>query len=98
MRSKDLVNWQPSSLNPVLRFSEEDKKIANTKFTTQQRERIALAENINNSDIDFCEYEGRTIINYSWGNQLGIEFLAEATYDGPVSQFLRGWFPHERTD
>ena len=23
---------------------------------------------INNSDIDLCEYRGKTIINYSWGN------------------------------
>ena len=48
--------------------------------------------NINNSDMDFCEYEGRVIINYSWGNQRGVEHLAEATYDGTVSQFLLGWY------
>ncbi|HNS19534.1 MAG TPA: hypothetical protein PKH24_03500 [Sedimentisphaerales bacterium] len=35
----------------------------------EQRQRIAKAKNINNSDIDFCQYEGRLVINYSWGNQ-----------------------------
>ena len=54
------------------------------------------AKNINNSDIDFCEYEGRLIINYSWGNQMGKEHLAEAVYKGSLQQFLRGWFPDDK--
>ena len=48
---------------------------------------------INNSDIDFCEFQGQTVINYSWGNQHGIEHLAEARHEGPVNDFLEGWFP-----
>ena len=32
------------------------------------------------------------IISYSWGNQQGIEFLAEAYYDGSLKQFLQGYF------
>ena len=82
VRSRDLIKWQSSSLNPVIRFSDEDKKIANQNFTPQQREEIAAAKNINNSDIDFCQYQDRLIINYSWGNQAGKEFLAEAFYKG----------------
>lgn len=49
--------------------------------------------NLNNSDIDFCEYHGELLINYSWGNQQGTEFLAEAVFPGTEKQFLRGWFP-----
>jgi len=56
------------------------------------RNQIIKAENINNSDIDFCEFNGRLIINYSWGNQHGKEFLAEAVYEGTLKQFLKGWF------
>lgn len=93
VRSKDLTVWTPSPLNPVLRHSEEDKKIANPKLTDEQRRMIANAKNINNSDIDFCEYRGRTILYYSWGNQQGVEFLAEASYAGSEASFLRGWFP-----
>ena len=93
VRSTDLVHWEPSPLNPVLKASPEDKQIANPKLTAEQRQRIAEARNINNSDIDFCPYEGRLVINYSWGNQQGVEFLAEAAYDGTVEEFLRGWFP-----
>jgi len=93
VRSRDLVTWQASPLNPVLRHAPEDKLIANPNLTGPQRTRIANAKNLNNSDIDFCEWQGRLVINYSWGNQQGIEHLAEAVYDGSEAQFLRGWFP-----
>ena len=93
VRSRDLIHWEASPLNPVLRASPEDKLIANPKLSDAQRTRIANATNLNNSDIDFCEWQGRLVINYSWGNQQGIEHLAEAVYDGMEAQFLRGWFP-----
>lgn len=93
VRSKDLIHWEPSPLNPVLRASEEDRKIANAKLSEEQRRRIATAVNRNNSDIDFCEYKGRLRITYSWGNQKGVEHLAEAVYEGSEAEFLRAWFP-----
>ncbi|MCY1719659.1 hypothetical protein OU798_04860 [Prolixibacteraceae bacterium Z1-6] len=93
VRSKNLKDWDLSPLNPVLKASEEDKMIANEKLPAKQRQRIEVAENRNNSDIDFCEYKGKLIINYSWGNQRGEEFLAEAYYEGTLKQFLKGWFP-----
>ncbi len=92
-RSRDLIHWESSPLNPVLFASPEDKQIANALLTPEQREHIAKAADVNNSDIDFCDYKGRLIINYSWGNQLGTEFLAEAKYAGSTAQFLQGWFP-----
>ncbi len=93
VRSKDLKNWEASPLNPVLRASAEDKKICNIGLNDKLKQEIALAENRNNSDIDFCEYQGKLVINYSWGNQTGEEFLAEAVYKGTMNQFLKGWFP-----
>jgi hypothetical protein len=96
VRSRDLVHWDASPLNPVLKASAEDKQIANPKLTAEERERIAKADNINNSDIDFCQYKGKLVINYSWGNQQGKEFLAQAEYDGTAEQFLTGWFPPAR--
>jgi hypothetical protein len=95
VRSKDLIDWQQSPLNPVLAASPEDKQIANETLSEAHRKRIADATNLNNSDIDFCEFEGRLIINYSWGNQQGVEHLAEAVYEGTEAAFLRGWFPEE---
>ena len=92
VRSKDLVHWESSPLNPVLRASNDDKKYANPNLTLEQRKKIADAKNINNSDIDFCEFNGKLIINYSWGNQQGKEFLAEAEFDGTLEEFLKSWF------
>ncbi len=93
VRSTDLINWEPSPLNPVLKASAEDKQIANKNLSEELLQKIAKAENRNNSDIDFCEFNNSLIINYSWGNQKGTEFLAEAKYNGSLEQFLKGWFP-----
>lgn len=96
VRSEDLIAWESSPLNPVLQFDEDDRKIANPKLTAEEREHIASATNINNSDVDLCEFGGKTVITYSWGNQNGVEFLAEAVYEGTLANFLRGWFPVDR--
>jgi alpha-L-fucosidase len=93
VRSKDLVKWESSPLNPVLKASSEDKNIACNNLPEEMRSKISGAVDCNNSDIDFCEYNGKLVINYSWGNQLGVEFLAEASYAGTTRQFLKGWFP-----
>jgi alpha-L-fucosidase len=93
VRSTDLVRWEASPLNPVLRASPEDKQIANPNLTAAQRAKVAGAVDRNNSDMDLCEFRGRTIITYSWGNQQGTEFLAEASYDGSLAAFFKGFFP-----
>jgi hypothetical protein len=95
VRSRDLIHWETSPLNPVLRASPEDKRIANPKLTPEERKRIAGAVNLNNSDVDLCEFEGKVVLYYSWGNQHGIEHLAEAVYDGTLASFLRGFFPKQ---
>ena len=76
-----------------MQFSDDDKRIANPKLTPAERERIAKAVNLNNSDVDFCEFQGKVVIYYSWGNQHGVEHLAEAVYEGTLESFLRGFFP-----
>jgi hypothetical protein len=76
-----------------MQYSGDDKKIANPNLTAEQRKQIAESTNVNNSDIDFCEFNGRLFINYAWGNQRGTEFLAEAVYEGTSTDFLTGWYP-----
>lgn len=93
VRSQDLVHWQSSPLNPIMEFSEEDKIIANPKLTASQRSLITQEVNINNSDVDLCEFDGRTIIYYCWGDQEGIDFLAYAVYEGTLDGFFLGYFP-----
>jgi alpha-L-fucosidase len=92
VRSKDLMHWETSPFNPVLKASPADKRIANPKLTVDQKEKIEGAVNLNNSDVDLCEFRGKTIITYSWGNQQGTEFLGEAVYDGTLASFLKGFF------
>ncbi|MDP6125779.1 MAG: hypothetical protein QGH20_08495 [Candidatus Latescibacteria bacterium] len=48
----------------------------------------APSEDINNSDIDFCEFEESMIIYYSWGSQRGEENLAHASYDGTLISWI----------
>lgn len=93
VRSKDLVRWESSPLNPVLQHSPEDQRIANPHLPPDQQKRVAEAVNLNNSDVDLCEFEGKVILYYSWGNQQGIEHLAEAQYEGTLEGFLKGFFP-----
>ena len=92
-RSKDFINWEYSPINPVLMYNEfEDKQIASPFLTPADRKRIEEALDTNNSDMEMCEYLGRTLIYYSWGDQRGTEFLAEAWYEGPMHEFLKSWF------
>ena len=91
-RSRDLSEWTYSPINPVLMYSEEDKLIANPFLTPHEQERIRRALDINNSDLELCEFNGRTILYYSWGNQHGIEFLAEAAFEGTMKEFLQSFF------
>ncbi len=93
VRSKDLITWERTPIHPFLMWGDEDKQIANPNFTEEQRKHIAEAENRNNSDFDYCEFEGKLVINYSWGNQRGLEFLAEARFDGTEKEFLAALFP-----
>ncbi|QEH39068.1 hypothetical protein OJF2_76800 [Aquisphaera giovannonii] len=93
VRSRDLARWEPSRFNPVLKASPEDKQVANPNLTEDQRAKVRQAADRNNSDMDLCEFRGKTIITYSWGNQQGTEFLAQAIHDGPEAAFFKAFFP-----
>ena len=98
LRSRDLAHWESSPLNPVMKLSSDDHKVAGSAqgLTPADRERIVQAANVCNSDVDLCEFEGKVVLYYCWGNQNGIEHLAEARYDGPLSSLLKGFFPVTR--
>jgi hypothetical protein len=92
VRSRDLARWEDSPRNPIMTMSAEDKRIATPRLTAEERALIAGATDINNSDVDLCEYRGKVVIMYSWGNQIGTEFLAQAEYGSTLSSFLQGFF------
>lgn len=93
-RTKDFQTWYVGHYNPFLMPSNEDKMLApNAADITQElQRRIQTAFNINNSDIDLCEFEGKTYINYTCGNQLGFYWICAAEYDGTEDAFLRSFF------
>lgn len=93
-RSRDLQEWEESPFNPVMAASVQDKQILNTVLTPEQQVRVSAAHDSDNSDIDFCEFQGKLLIDYCWGDQISTECLAEAQYDGTTAQFLEAWFPN----
>jgi len=94
-RSSDLIQWEKSPLNPVLRASEEDRKIANPNLSAEQRAWIAKKTDINNSDMYYVEYDGQVMIDYFWDDQTADPVgrgVGRAIYRGTETQFLHGWF------
>ncbi len=93
VRSKDLKEFELGITNPIMWPDDDDKKLMYPdKFTEQELDYIENAVNCNNSDFDMCYYDGKTVITYSWGNQLGKEFLALAEYDGTNEEFVESFF------
>lgn len=82
--------WANRTGDDHFRFADHETGLNTPAFA---KGRIVTAVNRNNSDIDFCEYKGRVVVNYSWGNQQGVEHLSEAVFDGTESEFLKAWFP-----
>lgn len=93
-RTKDFDTWEVGYYNPILMPGEEDRKISPYAydFTPEFLEQIRCGFISNNSDIDMCDWNGKTLIVYNVGNQLGFYYLAEAEYNGSVADFLEAYF------
>jgi len=50
-------------------------------------------EDINNSDVDLFEYEGKTYLYYATGNQADWGAVRVAQFDGPIRDFYQSHFP-----
>lgn len=94
-RTKDLEEWYVGLYNPFLIPDNDDKKISpNCTMEDLETfgEEVNVVMNINNSDVDMCDWNGKTYINYFVGNQLGSGYLADAIYDGTMEQLLESFF------
>lgn len=93
-RTKDFKDWYVGYYNPILMPSDDDRIITQhyTEITDAERERLKTAFNVNNTDLDICDWNGKTYINYLCGNQLGNYWMAEAICDMPLADFLRSYF------
>jgi len=90
-RTRDFDTWYLSKYNPFLMPSNEDKLIS-PHMTGLDKNWVKTVCNINNSDVDMCEYNGETVILYNTGNQLGDYYLAEARSSLSLADFLESWF------
>lgn len=94
-RTRDFTEWEIGVHNPVLWISKEDKQLAPgaEKYIKEENmERYDNYVNINNCDLDFCEFDGKTKICYLTGNQHNISFYCEAEFDGTLKEFLQSFF------
>ena len=93
-RTQDFKTWQVANYNPVIMPSPEDHILSPraADITPEFFEEIQNCFNINNSDIDLCDYNGKVYINYLCGNQLGMYYMCEAEAEGTVAEFLKSFF------
>ena len=93
VRTKDLKTFELGITNPVMWPDDQDKRVIHPeRFSAAELDCLEHAVDCNNSDFDLCDYRGKTVITYSWGNQYGKEFLALAEYDGSSAEFLKSFF------
>lgn len=94
-RTSDFETWEIGYYNPLFIPSREDLyPKEGVVLTAEEREICFKHLNTNNSDVDLCEYEGKTYIVYVSGNQ-GVTWggqYCEAVYDGPLNEFLKANF------
>lgn len=81
-RSKNLIDWE-----------EGDKPILFPDYAHQpQPEEHPDVYEINASDAEFIERDGKVIVYYCGGNQMGIMDSATAEYDGTLLQLFNEFF------
>ena len=93
VRTRDLKEFELGVTNPIMWPDDLDKQvICPERFTAEELDYLENAVDCNNSDFDLCDYNGETVIMYSWGNQYGKEFLAVAVYEGSSKEYLKSFF------
>ncbi len=91
-RTKDFETWEIGFYNPLFVPSIEDLSPKKGVEIPQEMIDDGFKHlNTNNSDIDLCEFEGKTYIFYCSGNQGNTwgGLYCEAVYDGPLAEFLK---------
>ena len=93
-RTKDFRTWYTGYYNPIFMPSEDDRLLSPyaCDLSEDLKEQIKTGFISSNSDIDMCDWNGKTLFTYNAGNQLGFYYLCEAEYDGSVADFLEANF------
>lgn len=94
-RTSDFCTWEISYYNPIFIPSREDLSPKIGVHLSDDELNMQFQHlNTNNSDVDLCEFNGKTYIVYCSGNQ-GITWggcTCEAIYNGPLNSFLKSNF------
>ena len=96
-RTRDFETWEIGLYNPILMPSEEDRRVKpGVQIPSDLAEANASHVDVNNSDVDLCEYGGKTYVVYCAGHQAqarGMSGLTcEAVFNGTMKEFLQGYF------
>jgi alpha-L-fucosidase len=83
-RSKDLRTWQDAPADRPF-IAHDPTHIPDPENAPDTRELSA-------SDVELCEYQGKTIINVIGGDQKGISNLQSAEYDGTPRELFESFF------
>ena len=93
-RTADFRRWECGRYNPLVICSREDRQVSPTaseiseSFAKEIRTRFICSA----SDLEMCDFGGRTYINYAIGDQQGFYYMCEAWYDGPMGELLENCF------
>lgn len=91
-RSKDLFDWDFCP-HVVIGFDSGDRRIhPQAEFSAEELSGLSAAIDINASDLDLCEWQGRLVCFYSWGDQRGHEYSALADAVCTEREFCESFF------
>jgi len=92
-RTKDFLDWEVGFHNPIMIWDDRDRiPKEGVSFDAEKLDLLKYGLNINCSDLDLCEFGGKTRIFYSNGDQMTYSFICEADYDGSLQDFMESFF------
>ena len=96
-RSKTLASgsWERSALNPVMEADGFDRMIHNKRIPAAEQGWAANTSNLNDSDPDLVEFEGKVLFVGNWGDQrtTPTNNLFQAVFDGTMEEFWASLYP-----
>lgn len=90
-RSRDLKKWTVSP-RVVLDYGDDRFIHPDAPLNAAERAEVLAARNVNASDLDMCEYGGKLLCSYSWGDQHGKEYLSLGEVDATEREFCESFF------
>jgi alpha-L-fucosidase len=86
-RSHDLVHWEDAPVDrPFLTFDE------GRIFQYWQHNELCTVQEINASDAELCEWQGKTIVYFNGGDQQSAGDLQLAVFEGSPQQLFETFF------